>query len=151
MAVTRGREPEETLRNKEYLQRGWHAEGRVKAREDQLEVLRDRMARVRSAAPSPAGDRRGPRRDWTEAVDALADAETAYLKEIAELCRVQREIRLAVETVGSALHRELLEYRYIYCLGWEEIAKRLGYDKRYVFKLHDRALREMGKEKHEGA
>lgn len=145
MTVTRGETPDGTLRNKEYLQRGWHVEGRVKAREDQLELLRDRMARVRMSAPRLAGDRRGPRRDWTEAVDALTDAETEYLKEIAELCRVQREIRSAVEGVASALHRELLEYRYIYCLSWDEIAKRLGYDKRYVFKLHDRALREMGK------
>ena len=41
-----------TEAGKAYLMRGWDLEKRVKAREDQLDVLRDRMQRVRSAASS---------------------------------------------------------------------------------------------------
>lgn len=129
---------------KVYLQRGWDAEQRVRIREEQLEALRDRMGRVRSAAPKgPAGDRRGPKADWTEAVDALTDAEGAYLKEIAALYGLQKEIRALIEGVEPAHYRELLQYRYIFCLGWDEIAEKMHYDKRYLFKLHDRALKVM--------
>lgn len=127
---------------KEYLLRGWKVELRVRAREAQLDVLRDRMARVRSSAPSGlAGGRKGPRRDWTDAVDALADAESDYLREIAELCRVKRELSEAVATVEGEVYRDLLQYRYLYCLDWDAVADRLGYERRYVFKLHDKALR----------
>ena len=126
------------------LLRGWKLERRVKAREEQLDVLRDRMQRVRSAAPRGlAGDRRGPKADWTDAVDALADAEAEYLKEISAMCAVKGEVKREVGAVRTDLYRELLEYRYVYCLGWEEVADRLGYDLRYVYKLHDKALKEV--------
>lgn len=127
---------------KAYLQRGWKLEKRVRAREEQLQALRDRITRVRSAMPvGLAGDRRGPKRDWTDAVDALTDAEGDYVREIAALYGVQREIRDALEAVEPEIYRELLQYRYIYCLDWDAVAEKLDYDRRYVFKLHDRALR----------
>ena len=132
----------ETEARKAYLMRGWNLEKRVKAREDQVDVLRDRMQRVRSAAPKGlAGDRKGPQTDWTEVVDALVDAESEYLKEIAELYRIQGEIRKVLAKVEPEHYRTLLQYRYLLCLGWDEIADRMCYDPRYIYKLHDKALR----------
>ena len=126
---------------KEYLQRGWNLEQRVRVREEQLARLRERMARVRGSAPKVMGDRRGPQQDWTDAVDALVDAESDYVKEIRDLFLVKRQITDALDSVEPELYRELLQYRYVFGLGWDEIADRLQYDKRYVFKLHDRALK----------
>ena len=136
---------------RDYLMRGWQVERRVQAREAQLDTLRDRMTRVRSAAPKgPAGEIRGPRVDWTDAVDALADAEAVYLKEIAEMCAVKKAIRTQIEAVEPAHYRELLEYRYVYCLSWDDVADKLGYDRRYVFKLHNRALKALIEEADHG-
>ena len=138
-----------TEAGKAYLMRGWNLEKRVKAREDQLDVLRDRMQRVRSAAPKgPAADRKGPQVDWTEVVDALVDAEGEYLKEIAELYRIQGEIRKVISKVEPEHYRTLLQYRYLLCLGWDEIADRMCYDARYIYKLHDKALRALEEAAH---
>ena len=127
---------------KEYLQRGWNLEQRVRVREEQLARLRDRMARIRGSAPKGlAGDRHGPQRDWTDAIDALVDAEADYVKEIRDLCLVKRQITDALSDVEPELYRELLQYRYVYGMGWEEIAEKLQYDKRYVFRLHEKALK----------
>ena len=39
--------------------------------------------------------------------------------------------------------RKLLCYRYVECMTWKDVALRLGYGKRHVFKMHSRALEKM--------
>jgi len=126
---------------KAYLLRGWDAEKRVQAREAQLDVLHDRMKRVRSAAPRVTGDRRGAQVDWTDVVDTLVDAEAEYLQDIASLYQVKAEIKRAISGLMPEHYRALLEYRYVDGLNWDNVAERLHYERRYVLKLHERALR----------
>lgn len=63
------------------------------------------------------------------------------LQRIAELYGLMMEIADAVSNVESELHSELLYYRYIVGLPWDQVAEALGYEEGYVRgTLHGKAL-----------
>ena len=60
--------------------------------------------------------------------------------EIRELCRVKREVREAIDSVEDLRLRRVLELRYRSYMTWEQIAQEMGYELRWVYELHGRAL-----------
>lgn len=124
---------------KEYLNRGWLIERRIRAAEERLGRLNARAEALKSYAPRK---KRGSRRaqEWTEAVDAMCDAERAMFREIAALYRVRAEVRAAIDAVEDVRLRALLEYRYLGYMTWPRIAEAMGYELRTVYRLHGKAL-----------
>ena len=59
---------------------------------------------------------------------------------VAELCSILEEIRCVVEGVGDIRYRMLLTERYVNFKTWEQVAESLGYDLRWVYRLHKEAL-----------
>lgn len=124
---------------KEFLMQGWRIEKRIDQRIAERDRLRDRAEAVRSSRPS-AGPRGGKRRDWTDAVVALDEADARLAREIAELCRIKRLVAEAIDAVPVVNQRRLLEMRYRNYMTWEAIAEAMPCDLRYVYKLHGKAL-----------
>ena len=52
----------------------------------------------------------------------------------------RKEIEGIIRAVEDSTLRTLLEYRYINGKKWEEIALMMGYDYRYILKIHGKAL-----------
>lgn len=128
---------------KEFLMQGWRIEKRIDQRIAERDRLRDRAEAVRSSRPS-AGPRGGPRggkrRDWTDAVVALDEADTKLAREIAELCRIKRLVAEAIDAVPVVNQRRVLEMRYRNYMTWEAIAVEIPCDIRTVYRLHGKAL-----------
>ncbi len=127
---------------KDWLMRAWRTEDKVRELEHQVAVLKDRLSAVR-ASHVDGMPRGGRRPDWTEAADALTDETRAMEREITGLCARRREVRDVIRTVRPDLYRELLEYRYLCYLPWPRVAERMGYEERYIYKLHNKALGEV--------
>lgn len=127
---------------KEFLMQGWQIESRIDRRAEELERLRERAEAVRTSTPKQ-GPRGGRRKDWTDAVAALADAEARVNREIVELCRIKRLIDEAIGKVPALNQRRVLEMRYRNYMTWEDIASEIPCDVRYVYKLHGRALQQI--------
>ena len=127
---------------KAWLERGWNIERRIRAKEAQLDRMRDRLSSLKLSQPSgmPRGARRG---DWTRAVDAVEDQEQEIWQDIEALCATRREIRAAIQEVPSPRHRELLEYRYLCCMPWPKVAENMGYDERNTYRIHRKALEKL--------
>lgn len=125
---------------KQYLLRAWQVEKRIDRLIGERDALWARMETVRSPVISdmPKG---GRRRDWTDTVDALVDLCGDIDREIRELCRVKREVIDAIDAVEDMRLRRVLELRYRSYMSWEAIAEELGYDIRWVYRLHGMALR----------
>ena len=125
---------------KQYLLRAWQVEKRIDRLIGERDALWARMETVRSPVISdmPKG---GRRRDWTDTVDALVDLCGDIDREIRELCRVKREVIDAIDAVEDMRLRRVLELRYRSYMSWEAIAGELGYDIRWVYRLHGMALR----------
>ena len=127
---------------KQYLLRAWQIDRRIERLIGEQEKLRSLAETVRSPALSdmPKG---GRQRDWTEAVDALVDLCADIDREIRELCKVKREVNEAIDAVEDMRYRRVLELRYRSYLSWKQIAEEMGYDVRWVLRLHGKALLEV--------
>lgn len=123
---------------KEYLSQAWHLDQRISAREAE----RDRIIALAAGARSPqlTGMPRGGQHDWTNAVDRAVDMTSDITREIMELVQLKAEINRTIAAVPDERCRTLLELRYRSYLTWEQIAERMGYDVRWVYRLHGEAL-----------
>lgn len=74
------------------------------------------------------------------AIVKIADLETEINAEIDKLVDKREEIECVIRAVEDSTLRTLLEYRYINGKKWEEIALMMGYDYRYILKIHGKAL-----------
>ena len=73
------------------------------------------------------------------AISKIVDLETINA-EIDKLVEKRKEIEGIIRAVEDNILRTLLEYRYINGKKWEEIALMMGYDYRYILKIHGKAL-----------
>lgn len=73
-------------------------------------------------------------------VDAILqlDAQTEQLTHDLEVAR--QEIIAVINAAPEQRHRELLRYRYLAGMTFEEIAVRMGYSYRQTIRLHGRSL-----------
>ena len=132
---------------KQYLMRAWQIEKRIDRLIAERDALFQRVENVRSPVISdmPRGGRRA---DWTGAVDALVDLCTDIDREIRELCRVKLEVNEAIDRVEDMRLRRVLELRYRSYMSWEKIAEEMGYEVRWIYVLHGKALLEIGERVH---
>lgn len=77
------------------------------------------------------------------AVHKMIEAEDEATKKIDKYVDLGREIRKCIETVKESDLRLLLEYRYLDGLTFEEVAVKMNYSWRWVYKLHKKALSKM--------
>ena len=74
----------------------------------------------------------------------LADIETLYKHKIQQRLEHVMAVEAAIERVSDATCRGVLRLRYIEGLKWDEIPKRVGYERSRCFELHAKALLELG-------
>ena len=74
------------------------------------------------------------------AISKIVDLETEINAESDKLVEKRKEIEGIIRAVEDNILRTLLEYRYINGKKWEEIALMMGYDYRYILKIHGKAL-----------
>jgi hypothetical protein len=68
------------------------------------------------------------------------DLEREITAEIDALVDVKREVAAFLEQIPRSEYRAVLERRYLCLQTWSAIADGMSFDKRYIFKLHNRAL-----------
>ena len=125
---------------KEYLQRYKTAQ-----KEAEDVELRITQLRLRYAAPSAieysdmprAHDSEHDLSDYMEKMDEL----TSYLVEKYKRCMgIEVDIYQRLDSMDRQEEREVLRYRYIDGMTWEQIAQRTGYVLRHIYRLHGNAL-----------
>lgn len=123
---------------KEYLQRAWRIDRRIERLIAERDALHERLT---SGVKNVDGMPRGGKGDWTDSVLAVADMTNDIDARIKELCRVKAEVRAAIDAVEDMRQREVLEWRYLNYLSWEQIAQAMHYDVRWVYMLHRHGLK----------
>ncbi len=75
----------------------------------------------------------------------LIELKDAYTEESQRLMSKRKEIIDSISLLEDCRLQQVLYYRYVKDMRWEEIAERLSYDDKYIFRLHGYALLELKK------
>lgn len=123
---------------KEFLRRARGIDRRVDEATERIDRLRAKLEAGRMSRIT--GMPRGGAEDWTMTADRLIDLERRVNAKIREMVRVKQSAMDVIDRVDEARLREVLELYYLDGYSWDQVAEQMGLDKRWVFRLHGRAL-----------
>ena len=103
---------------------------------EQLHSEACRMSPLLSGMPGAGSDGQGLPR----AVESILAAKQELQAQIHRCGAVRREILAAVEQIQNPRDHEILRRKYILGQRWEQIAVDMGYELRWLYRLHHRAL-----------
>jgi len=126
------------LTAKDFLRRARSVDRRVDEATERVDRLRAKLEAGRMSKIT--GMPHGGSEDWTATADKLIELERRVNARIRELVRVKHLAMDAIDRVDEARLREVLELYYIDGFSWEQVAQRMDMDKRWVFRLHGKAL-----------
>lgn len=123
---------------KEFLRQIRTVDRRIEETAERLQRIRARLEAGRMSNLS--GMPRGSGFDWTETADRVIELERRLQAQISEMCRQKQAAIEAIDRVEEARLREVLELYYLDGYTWEQVAERMELDKRWVYRLHGKAL-----------
>lgn len=127
---------------KEYLLRYRELDASINSLCDELAHWRAIATRV-SPPDKFEGKSTAPSDKVGQAVAKIIDLENRINAEIDVLVDMRDDIRAKISAVDDARLRQILVMRYINFKRWEDIAETMGYEQRYIFKLHGYALQKI--------
>lgn len=130
---------------KDYLSQAFWLDKIINNKLEQASNLRELATRATSRYTAERVSGTPDRYPMENAMVKLIDLEREINADIDKLVDLKQEISGLIEQVSNFKYRIVLEYRYIKGKTWEQIAKDLGYNVRWVFKLHGSALVEISK------
>lgn len=127
---------------KEYLSQAYRLDLRINSKIEQVSSLNDLATKCTSVINDmPRNPNRGTS-TMANAIDKIIDLQSEINNDIETLVNLKQEIVTVIKEIGNLEYQTLLEKRYLCFLSWERIAVDMGYDLRYVHKLHNLALKE---------
>ena len=130
---------------KEYLERGKTLAAEITALSEALECAHSEAMKI---TPTGGGERvqSAVRRDRQEAaVLRYTELKADINSRIARLFEIKRELFELVDEIEDPRIRTLIVYRYLNRMTFEAIADKMGYDLRWVYRIHKKALGEVDK------
>lgn len=127
------------MTTKEWLSQAFTLNNRIRSIEEQIEAIR---TAAEKATPSLTGLPKATTTRSSMEIQAvrIADMEIGLRRDYYRLTALKAEIYRAINQVDDPQARLVLELRYLLFLRWYEIANRMNYSTRAVFKLHRKAL-----------
>ena len=125
---------------KEYLSQAYRIDQRINSKLEQVMSLRDLLGKAnvtltgmpKTPTPNP--------HSMEDIIVKMVDLESEINDDIDTLVDLKAEIMRRIKRVENTEYQTILELRYLCFKRWEVIAVELGYDLRYLYKLHDQAL-----------
>ena len=127
---------------KEYLSQAFRLDQRINSKLEQVSRLRNMAVKATGSFQAERISGTSQHSPMESAVVKLIDLEYEINDDIDRLVDLKREMASLVEKIADPSYRVLLELRYLGCSRWEDIAFKMGYDLRWVYRLHGRALKE---------
>ena len=131
------------MKAKEYLSQAYRLDQRIDAKIEQVMSLRNLAAKATSSLSDamPSGTRNIHRME--DIIMRIFDLENEINADIDALVALKREIVSTIKSVPNLEYQILLELRYLCFKPWEQIAVEMGYGIDNVFRLHQKALKDL--------
>lgn len=125
---------------KEWLSRGYKIDREINALLSEHEEAFALACKV-SAPPSDNEKVSATTGNGSEArFIKYADYSKLIDRRIDELYRIKSEIMTVITLIDNNTYRTLLIMRYVQFKTWEQIAEGMGYDLRWIYRVHKKAL-----------
>ena len=131
---------------KDYLGQVFHLRGEIVRMEEERYKLETQTMRTTNMSPNKT--QVSLANNMEDMMIAIADYSRGISKATRELYNLQFEISSQISRMKNLKHRQLLRLRYTMELSWEQIAEDMGYDVRWVHRLHGYALQEFAEVSH---
>ena len=131
------------MKAKEYLSQAYRLDKRINSKLDQIASLSELATKCTSTL---TGLPRNPNRGGSAVADAIGnviDLQVEINNDIDRLVDLKRELVKVIKAVDNTEHQLLLELRYLCFKTWEQIAVEMGYDLRWLYRIHGKALDEV--------
>lgn len=128
---------------KKYLQQGYYLNKQIDVKCEQIRKLQEMAQKVTTTANDCKVQASGSQSRMADTVNKMVDLERELVDTVNEYAAKRKEIAAVIQRVDNPNYRTLLEYRYLACMKWEEIAVRMHYSWQWVHKMHKVALREV--------
>ncbi len=131
------------MTTKEYLSQYYILDKRIKDKKDEMEKLKLVVNGVGSFAITEKVQSSGNLHKMSDTIAVIIDLSDEIMKQTTKLLKLKYEIMMCIEKIEKQEYKRLLELRYIKCMKWEEIAVNMGYNYRWILKLHSKALKNL--------
>lgn len=130
---------------KEYLSQARYLDMRIDSKINQLHSLNDLATKCTSVitgmphAPSKSTS------SMSDTINKIIDLECEINADIDKMVELKETISKIINKVQKTEYRMILEKRYLALQNWENIASDMGYELRWLHRLHGKALNEAEK------
>ena len=128
---------------KEYLSQAYRIDQRINSKLEQIVSLRGLAAKATSTLSDMPSS--GTRNIYSmECIIAkMVDLEIEINQDIDSLVELKCKIVSIIKQIQNTEYQTLLELRYLCFKTWEQIAVDMGYSSQHIFRLHDKAVKEI--------
>ncbi|MDU4847516.1 DUF1492 domain-containing protein [Clostridium sp.] len=128
------------MTTKEYLAQAYRIDQRINSKLEQIVSLRELATKATSTLSDtpPSGTRNV--HSMEDIITKMIDLEDEINRDIDILVDLKIEFVSIIKKISNPEYQTLLELRYLCFKTWEQIAVDMGYDLRYIHKIHNRAL-----------
>lgn len=125
---------------KEFLSQTFTIDRRISSKLRQIERLNELAAKCTSVWSDMPKSPNRRQSSMADAVERIIDLQSEIKADIDTLVATNQKIHAVIKAVDNYEYRSLLEYRYLCRMRWDDISNILGYNIRWVHRLHGKAL-----------
>lgn len=125
---------------KDFLNQAYLLDQQIKSKSEQIQSLNELAT---SCTATMTGMPHNPNRGTSRMADAVCkiiDLQNEIASDMDRLVQIKKDIVDVIGGVEDVELRILLEQRYLCGATWEEITMNLYHNRRWIFRLHDKAL-----------
>jgi len=131
---------------KMFLSQARWLDKRIDVKQEQVDRLRALATRITPTRGDVQVAGSGTVRSMEDLVAKIHKLEAEINAAIDMIINMKVKIAAVIAEVEEPLHRDVLEWRYLAGMSWENVAQQMNYSQRQVYTLHGRALLAVEKE-----
>ena len=128
---------------KEYLSQAKFLDQRINSKIQQVAALNDLATKATSTLTGMPRNPNHATSTMEEAIAKIIDLQAEINSDIDTLVDLKRDLSATIKAVGNTEYQTVLEKRYLCFQSWEQIAVEMGYDLRWPYRIHGKALDEV--------
>ena len=134
---------EQQLKAKEFLMQAYHIDIRINSKIDQISSLHDLATKATSTLSDMPGSATRNVHRMEDVILKIIELEEEIHGDMNNLIDLKQCIMQTIKKLKGVDFQTVLEFRYLCMKQWEQIAVNMGYSLQHIFRLHDKALKDV--------